>query len=102
MIIEAGIQSDENAIEASQLNQTSIGLAFAFGANLEDGTVLYGRIAAFHIQAHQVVVHLDGVRGKDEFSSITMKHNDKLFFSRYTRESQIVESIDRIEKNTSK
>jgi hypothetical protein len=99
MIIEAGIQGDEFAIEAAQLNQTHIGLPF--GSNMDDGTVVYGRIAAFQIDEAFVTLHLAGVGSGEEHSMIHLKHHEKLFFSRYTRESQIIGSIERIEKNTS-
>jgi hypothetical protein len=100
MIIKAGIQSDEVSLEASQLNQTHIGLAF--GSNMDDGTVTYGRIAAFHLDAEFVTVHLDGVGSGESFSQIHLRHDDKLFFSRYTRESQLLGSVEAIQANTNK
>ncbi|POH68977.1 hypothetical protein C3B61_03495 [Cryobacterium zongtaii] len=95
MIIEVGIQSDEHFAEASNLNQTSIGLAF--GVNRPDGTVFYGRIAAFHVRDRDVVVYLDGVSGDPDEVSLNLRHDEKLFFSRYTRESHLIGTLERIE-----
>lgn len=100
VIIEAGIQSDEFAVEAALLNQTHIGLPF--GSNMDNGSVIYGRIAAFQIHEDHVIVHLAGVGGGEDYSMIHLTHSEKLFFSHYTRESQLTASIERIEKNTAK
>ncbi|KGJ72722.1 hypothetical protein GY21_13520 [Cryobacterium roopkundense] len=100
MIIQAGIQSDELAVEAALLNQTHIGLAF--GANMDNGTVTYGRIAAFNIDAEYVTVYLAGVGAGEDYSCINLKHTEKLHFSRYTRENQLTGTLERIEKNTEK
>lgn len=99
MIIQAGIQADEIGVEAAQLNQTHIGLAF--GSNMEDGTVTYGRIAAFKIDPEHVTVHLEGVGTGEAYSAIHLKHKEEVFFSRYTRESQMMGTLEGIEKNTS-
>jgi hypothetical protein len=100
MIVEAGIQSDEFAVEAAQLNQTHIGLAF--GSNMDDGTVMYGRIAAFHISDKYVAIHLEGVGSSKVHSTLRLGHADKLHFSQYTRERQMIGTLERIEANTNR
>jgi hypothetical protein len=98
MVVQAGLASDEHGIAASEMNQTHIGLAF--GTNFDDGTVVYGRIAGFHIGPDDVVVHLDGVASGDDYSCITLEHHEKVYFTHYSRENEQTNLLQAIEKNT--
>lgn len=90
----AGGASDENKIEAGELNQTQVGLAF--GVNLDAGRVIYGRLAGFSIRPSAVTLWLDGVAG--EAGILDVSPSTELWFSAYTHDSQALELLARIEK----
>ncbi|MFF1878623.1 hypothetical protein [Leifsonia sp. NPDC058230] len=98
MVIKAGLAPDENGIAAVDLNQTHIGLPF--GTNFDDGTVAYARIAAIFIKPDHVEIHLDGVSAGEDYSMMHFDHHEKLYFTRYSMESQTRELLEEIRDNT--
>lgn len=94
MVVIAGLASDETGLEAVQLNQTHIGLAF--GTNLDNGTVVYGRIAAVSLEAEFVVIHLDGVGTGEAYAAVHLKHQEKVYFTAYSREREALELLEKI------
>ena len=90
----AGGGSDEYKVEAGQLNQSFVGLAF--GYNVSEGRVTYGRLAGLAIRQASVILWLDGVQG--DAGTIEVGPGTELWFSRYTANAQIAETLDRIER----
>jgi len=95
MTVKAGLAPDEFGIEASQLNQTHVGLSF--GVNFDDGTIVYGRIASIHIERNDVLIRLTGSGSEDDhYSTVHMKHHEQLFFTRYSHERQVLDLLEKL------
>lgn len=99
MPIKAGLASDESGVRAIDLNQTHIGLAF--GTNLDDGTVVYGRIAACHLEDDIVLIHMEGVGTGEDYAAVHLKHHEMVYFTQYSHERELVDLLEVIRKNTS-
>ena len=92
---QVGGSSDENKIEAQELNQTHVG--GAFGVNLDAGQVVYGRLAGFSIRPSAITLWLDGVTG--DAGVLNVDPSTELWFSAYTQDSQTLDLLVRIEKH---
>ena len=92
MAHQAGRASDEYGVDASDLNQSFIGMTVGF--NADDGTV-YGRLVAAKVSDESVHIWLDGfVAG--EVAHLVVEPTARLYFARTTGDWQLRETVQHV------